>query len=330
MPYNPGVTDISGQFIGQGISTAGAAIGDALRYVGERRRETKELRSALSDAYPENKEQFSKMNLEGLRGYAQAQKIKADQQQQKFQIEEQQNRLAEFKRQAVARTALATALRQAQPQPSSVMPLSFQPGNGSPLAVSVPGGTPSPDALVSSVLRNPAALETPVGASVLADYMKRSGQWNLKPGDIAPIPGTGYTSVPVSPSSREVIPTTARTDTTKPPPFFDLGGGRKGYWQDAKTFKVINPQPAKQSAGQSALSAQLRQQLGGVLADLDNPDLDETERKKLETRRDRLARQLDEVEGTGQTVTPAKQGQGTQEPVTKEYDFTNGSLQLAR
>jgi hypothetical protein len=180
MPYNPGVQNQQAQLIYAALSHAGQSMGqgmrDAMLAIGQRAKRTKELRSELKDAYPERGKEFGKMNLEQLSGFMKAQADLERKQQQSYlamQIAAMQQKMVDDQ---AGKAALATALKQAAPavqtQDMSVatgLPTSLN----NPFGVSVTSrGAPDPNALVSAIMQNPAALNTPMGQSVLASFLK--------------------------------------------------------------------------------------------------------------------------------------------------------------
>jgi hypothetical protein len=94
MPYAPGVTDRSGEILGQGLAQFGQQMGRGLELKHEKAEETKRLRKALSALDPERKDDFEMMGLAELSGLADAIAMRrADQiHKQQLQIGKQQIR----------------------------------------------------------------------------------------------------------------------------------------------------------------------------------------------------------------------------------------------
>lgn len=177
MPYNPGINDRSGELLAQGIERGKQNALQVLMWAMDRSSKTKELKGIAKTAFPERADEISKMNLEGVGGFLQGQKVLSDQQSAALATQLRQAQLGQLQRGAADEASLGQALREAAgsggtgAQNFSILP----PGTGMEnvfRGTVQTQGAPNPNAVVAGILRNPGAANTPAGQAVLGDWMR--------------------------------------------------------------------------------------------------------------------------------------------------------------
>jgi hypothetical protein len=192
----------------------------------EQARQAKELRKTLSDVDPQNADKYKGMGLSELRGTVSAMELSqkkeafnAMRQQQQLAMQRTGQEITDTARRQRGEDALTSALRGAQP-PVTNTPMSAATGmpGASPFNVNVPTqGQPSASALVTSILQNPEAANTPGGQAILREWLQN----NVTPPQSATVGG-----VPII--------TQGRTFVVDP---------RYKYQQQEQAREALKPQP---------------------------------------------------------------------------------------
>lgn len=178
MPYNPGVSNQSGQLLAQGIERGKSNAMQMVMWLLDRNAKTKEMKGFVKTAFPDV--DTSKMGLEDMAGVVRG-KFTAEQAKSTALAQQlQQAQLDQFGQQEEQRSAMGEAMREARPPLRTEMmtPAGLPPG-GSPFGVRVPlQGPPEASALVGAVMGHPGAEETATGRTVIGDWMR--GQEAMK------------------------------------------------------------------------------------------------------------------------------------------------------
>jgi len=185
MPYNPQQQYRGDEYAAQGKSNLMQAVLLLVGGLTEHARQAKELRSTLADVDPQNADRYKKMGLAELRGAVNAMEMEQKRtaatllaQEAKQRLQVGQQTLQRGQSEAAGQTALQTALSQARPPVTTQTMSPTAPGGGvpGPFGVNVPmQGQPSGGALVSAIMQNPEAVNTPAGQSILGDWMRSQG-----------------------------------------------------------------------------------------------------------------------------------------------------------
>lgn len=263
MPYNPGVANRSGELIAQGIERGKQNAMSVLMWALDRSSKTKEMKSVAKTAFPDRAADINKMNLEGVAGFLQGQKVLSDQRTSALQgaltgqqLQLGQQRLAAGQREEGAQNAMGAAMQQAAPalQQSdfSVLP----PGTGMESVIRgnvTTQGAPSSSALVAAMMRNPQSVNTPAGQAVLGDWMRTQSQVQRGAPEAASVGGipTIYNrftgQFEVDPRYKYQAIRDMKVTAAQPAPGSGplMSPDKKFYW-DGKTWKAV---PAKKGPG---------------------------------------------------------------------------------
>lgn len=289
MPYNPQTYDRRAEiFQNTSANNVNAAMKVA-EWVGglvdknkQDAAETASLRKLAAIYNPEGKDKYTAMGLNDLRGEVKGFTLKQVLEeigQRKAAFEQNQELGAQNLKLAVERLAGEQADRSANARFGDM----------------ASGRATTEDDVQAAALANPTA---PAARDWFSMLMKSGrGGWNLQPGQTVDF-GNGVTGVATTPSSvQPVRGQNAGADTTKPPALFDLGEGRKGYWDTEGTFKTFGGRSqAELPAVVQAQISTLSMSLASASQDATDPGLSNKVRQQRAKDRDRYAAQIDEIQ----------------------------------